>query len=147
MNRRDFIKLVGVGLVLGGTGVSFGDIPRFYTLEEALRKFAGLSKKKLVKSNKVKVIAPNLAEDGANVKVEVLANLDPKKVEALYIFSDDNPNPFILEFKVSPYIPKLYVKTRIKMAKTSYVRGIVKLKNGKGLYNLKKVEVVAGGCG
>ncbi|RUM31926.1 MAG: thiosulfate oxidation carrier protein SoxY [Aquifex sp.] len=147
--RRDFLKVAGVavaGLALGVSPVlnpSFAKI----SLEEALKKHLGVGLSQIKESNQIKIKAPSIAESGANVPIQVSASVPIEKVEALYIFVDKNPNPFIASVQFTPMNGEVFFATRIKMGATSPVRAILKLKDGSYLMAYKKVKVTVGGCG
>ena len=149
--RRDFLKIAGISAIgLGFLGV--GALPTTsgaakITLEDALKKHLGVGLSAIKESKDIMVKAPSIAESGANVPIEVRSTIPIDKVEALYIFVDKNPNPFIASVEMSPLNGEVYFATRIKMGATSPVRAILKLKDGSLLMAYKEVKVTVGGCG
>lgn len=100
-------------------------------------------KERPVSSKEIKVVAPDIAENGAVVTVKVKTTLP--NVESISIYVPVNAFPlsasYILSAQMEPSI-----SGRIKMAKTADVVAVVK-SNGK-LYTAKKgVKVTLGGCG
>lgn len=97
----------------------------------------------LTASDKVKIKAPDIAENGAVVPVSVSTDMD--NVESITIVAEKNQNPLTASFALTAAaIPD--VSTRIKMGKTSSVIAIVK--SGGKLYSTgKEVKVTIGGCG
>lgn len=97
----------------------------------------------LVESTKVNLKAPEIAENGAIVPINVKANL--KNVESIMIFVEHNPQPLASGYKLtSKSEPK--IGTRIKMGKTSKIIAAVK-SDGKIYTASKEVKVTIGGCG
>jgi sulfur-oxidizing protein SoxY len=94
-------------------------------------------------SDKIKIKAPDIAENGAVVPVSVSADMGD--VESITIVTEKNQNPLTASFALSAAaIPD--ISTRIKMGKTSNVMAIVK--SGGKLYSTgKEVKVTIGGCG
>ena len=92
----------------------------------------------------VTVTAPQLAENGAVVPVSVESDLP--NVVSLSIFAEDNPFPLSSQYDLGPgALP--YVSTRLRLAKSQNVIGVVKTADGK-LYGGKAlVKVTIGGCG
>jgi sulfur-oxidizing protein SoxY len=88
------------------------------------------------------VKAPDIAENGASVPVEVTVNMPD--VESLYILAEKNVYPLIVDFKLTDFGG--YMATRIKMATTADVRAVVKA-GGKVWTAAKEVKVTIGGCG
>ncbi len=94
-------------------------------------------------SDKIKIKAPDIAENGAVVPVTVETDLEG--VTSIAIIAAKNQTPLIASFDFGESaIP--FVSTRIKMAETADVVAVVKA--GDKLYqNAKNVKVTIGGCG
>jgi sulfur-oxidizing protein SoxY len=94
-------------------------------------------------SDKVKLDAPEIAENGAVVPVSVATTLD--NVTSISFLVADNPNALAASYQIPPgTLPS--VANRLKMAKTSTVTAIVE--SGGKLYSAtKEVKVTVGGCG
>ena len=94
-------------------------------------------------SDKIKIKAPDIAENGAVVPVSVTTTLDG--ASSISILADKNATPLTAEFTLGPGTEG-FVSTRIKMGKTANVVAVVKA--GDKLYSTKKeVKVTIGGCG
>ena len=91
----------------------------------------------------IQIIAPDRAENGAIVQVEVKSNI--ANTEAIAIFVEKNPTPLIANFMFSNGAEP-FVVTRIKMAETSDIKVVVKAGN-QYFSNAKNVEVLENGCG
>jgi len=109
-------------------------------VDEALQ---GLGAARIGPSRDIVLIAPDMAENGAIVQIEVESRIPG--TEAIAILAEKNPTPLIANFLFSAGAEP-YVITRIKMAETADVRAIVKA-GGKYYSVGKKVEVALGGCG
>ena len=95
------------------------------------------------KSDKIKIKAPDIAENGAVVPVSVTTSIDG--VSSISLFADKNSTPLTANFILGPGAEG-YVSTRIKMGKTANVIAVVKA--GDKLYSSsKEVKVTIGGCG
>ncbi len=94
-------------------------------------------------SKDIKIKAPDIAENGAVVPIEVISNIPG--TESIAIFVEKNATPLAAEFKFSNGTEG-YVSTRIKMLKSSLVRAVVKA-GGKTYTAAKEVKVTIGGCG
>lgn len=93
-------------------------------------------------SDKIKVKAPDIAENGAVVPVTVSTDL---AAEAIAVIAEQNPVPLAAMFTLGTGAEG-FVSTRIKMGKTSDVVAVVK--SGGKLYSARKgVKVTIGGCG
>ncbi|OCK55955.1 thiosulfate oxidation carrier protein SoxY [Bradyrhizobium sp. LMTR 3] len=94
-------------------------------------------------SDKVRMDAPEIAENGAVVPVSVSTTL--ADVTSIAFLVSENPNVLIAKYNVpAGTLPN--VANRIKMAKTSNVTVLVEA--GGKLYSAsKEVKVTVGGCG
>src|ERR1700754_2917877 len=94
-------------------------------------------------SDKVKLDAPEIAENGAVVPISVTTTLD--NVTSISFLVADNPNALAASYQIPPgTLPS--VANRLKMAKTSNVTAIVEA-DGKLYSATKEVKVTVGGCG
>ncbi|QYZ65320.1 MAG: sulfur oxidation protein SoxY [Gammaproteobacteria bacterium (ex Lamellibrachia satsuma)] len=94
-------------------------------------------------SDKIKIKAPDIAENGAVVPITVESSMEG--IESMAIIASANPVPLIASFNLSGSAMG-FVSTRIKMGKTGDVVGVVKA--GGKLYSASKsVKVTIGGCG
>ena len=94
-------------------------------------------------SNNISVTAPDRAENGAIVQVEVMTSIP--NVEAIAIFVEKNPTPLIANIMLAKGAQAKLI-TRIKMAETSDIKVIVKA-DGKYFSASKNVQVLENGCG
>jgi sulfur-oxidizing protein SoxY len=94
-------------------------------------------------SDKVKLDAPEIAENGAVVPISVATTLTD--VTSVSFLVPENPNVLAAYYKIPPgSMPN--VANRLKMARTSNV--IVIVEAGGKLYSAtKEVKVTVGGCG
>jgi sulfur-oxidizing protein SoxY len=94
-------------------------------------------------SDKVKLDAPEIAENGAVVPISVSSSL--ADVTSISILVADNPNALAASYKIpAGTLPS--VANRLKMAKTTNVIAIVEA-GGKLYSATKEVKVTVGGCG
>jgi sulfur-oxidizing protein SoxY len=94
-------------------------------------------------SDKVKLDAPEIAENGAVVPISIATTLTD--VTSVSFLVPENPNVLAAYYKIPPgSMPN--VANRLKMARTSNV--IVIVEAGGKLYSAtKEVKVTVGGCG
>ena len=98
---------------------------------------------KLNPTDKIKMIAPKLAENGGSIPITLKSDLD---IETIAFFQDANPRSATVVFTV-PEGQKVNYSFRIKMRQTAYVTVVAKTKDGK-LHTLnKEIDVSIGGCG
>ena len=151
--RRVFLKNMGIaGALLVGMGAG---------LFKSGEVFAATWNKLAFSSNNVKDAMNNanyggaveskdillnmseIAENGANVPVEVTSNIPG--TTSIAIFVDKNQYPMVADFDI-PSGTEPYIATRIKMSQTSLVRVAVRA-GGKAYMQAKEIKVTIGGCG
>jgi sulfur-oxidizing protein SoxY len=154
INRRTFLKqamstsalaiAAGAGLLQPGTVLAAWPKAAFDAnkTDAALNTLFGNSS--AAASGDIKILAPPIAENGAVVNVSVSTSMS--NIEAIAIMVEKNPNPLATQLKALDGSVQGYLKTRIKMGKTSNVVAVVK--SGGKLYSAKQeVKVTLGGCG
>ncbi len=94
-------------------------------------------------SDKVKLDAPEIAENGGVVPISVTTLL--ADVTSISFLVSENPNALAASYKI-PAGTMPSVANRLKMAKTSNVIAIVEA-GGKLFSATKEVKVTVGGCG
>ena len=152
MNRRNFIKnsmlfagsLVAVpSLIISGKAYAAWPEKSFdiKDLTESVSSVYGHSN--LEESSKVRLKAPEIAENGAIVPINVSTTLD--NVDSIMIFVENNPQPLSSGYKLTS-LSEPSIGTRLKMGKTSNVMAAVK--SGDKVYtSTQEVKVTIGGCG
>jgi sulfur-oxidizing protein SoxY len=110
------------------------------TLADAIKN---LNIKAEAPSAQIEIIAPDKAENGAVVQVEINSHI--ANTESITIFSEKNPTPLVAQYTFSNgALP--YVVTRIKMAETCDLKAVIKA-NNQYFTASKRVEVLENGCG
>ena len=156
--RRLILKGIGV-IALAGLGaklgvLTFAPTPAFAAAndkwpEEAFKQkgeadaIKALYGKTAEASDKVKLDAPEIAENGAVVPISVTTTLTD--VTSISFLVADNPNALAASYIIPPGTNPA-VANRIKMAKTSNVTAIIEA-GGKLYSATKEVKVTVGGCG
>jgi sulfur-oxidizing protein SoxY len=110
------------------------------SMDEAMK---GLGTAAAVDSKSITIKAPDIAENGAVVPVEVTSTLP--NTTNISIFAEKNGTPLVGSYSMSNGAPG-FVSTRIKMGTTSLVRAVVTA-GGKTYTAAKEVKVTIGGCG
>ena len=151
--RRVILQGVASVALLGLGKIAFGAAPAFAANDkypdEAFKQKSSDDAIKLLygktaeKSDKIKLDAPEIAENGAVVPIAVSSTLSD--VTAIAFLVAENPNALVAAYKI-PAGTMPSVANRIKMARTS--NAIVVVEAGGKLYSTsKEVKVTVGGCG
>lgn len=95
-------------------------------------------------SKDILIRAPDIAENGAVVPVEIVSNI-PNTI-SLAVVVDKNPFPLTTAFDfANGAVPEMAL--RVKMGQTSLVEALAKTSDGKFYIAKKEVKVTVGGCG
>jgi len=148
MKRRSFLK----GSLIAGTAIGTGLFASGVALAEGSGAFGAKSVEDVLKalgasgaetSDKIKIKAPEIAENGAVVPVGITSELEG--TTEIISITAANPTPMSAKYTFGEgAIPA--IKSRFKMGKTTDVIAVVKA--GDKYYTAKKeVKVTKGGCG
>ncbi len=94
-------------------------------------------------SDGIVIKAPEIAENGAQVPIEVQSTISGTRV--IYILVDKNPQPMAGSFELLSGAEP-FISTRIKMGETSNLRVVVEA-GGKYFMAAREIKVTIGGCG
>jgi sulfur-oxidizing protein SoxY len=94
-------------------------------------------------SKDIVIKAPDIAENGAVVPVEITSGI--AGTTAIAIIAEKNNTPLVADFDLMGGTQP-FISTRIKMGATSLVRAVVTA-GGKTYTATKEVKVTIGGCG
>lgn len=94
-------------------------------------------------SSEILIEAPQIAENGAVVPIEVNSNI--RGTTSIAVLIDNNPFPLAAKFDFMPgALP--FVRVNVKMGQTANVR-VVAAADGKHFTASKEIKVTIGGCG
>lgn len=110
-------------------------------INDALKAYGSAN---AIESRSITINAPEIAENGAKVEVEIASNLP--NTRSIAIFADKNPMPLCSAFEFSgPVQP--YVRAQLKLSETMRIRAIAKTADGKFHVAFREIKVTLGGCG
>jgi sulfur-oxidizing protein SoxY len=142
------VALVGLGSLPFGLAPAFAAANDKYP-EDAFKAkgdadaIKSLYGKTAEPSDKVKLDAPEIAENGAVVPISISTTLPD--VTSISLLVAENPNALAASYQIpAGTIPS--VANRLKMAKTSNVIAVVQA-GGKLYSATREVKVTVGGCG
>ncbi len=151
MERRKFL---GMGVVAAAAilapmtklnAVNFRETkPKAWEAEKSADAIKALfGDGELKKTDKIKFVAPKLAENGGSIPITLKTDLD---IETIALFQDANPRATSVVFSV-PEGQKVDYSFRIKMRQTALVTIVAKAKDGTLYTTGKEIDVSIGGCG
>ena len=143
-------KLLNVGSALAAAsffGVPNSTIASLEDFEQAIDTFTNGV---VPTSEKITLTLPEVAENGFSVPVSFFVESPMNEndfVEAVMIFTTDNPDPEVVSMKFSPISGKASGATRMRLARSQDVVAIAKMSDGSLYKDTKAVMVTIGGCG
>lgn len=144
--RRLFLQ--GAGLLAAGLLTPLATLAATWNKEAFGAKTAADALKNIgaldaAPSKDVVIEAPEIAENGAVVPIEVTSNVAGTR--SIVVVIEKNPFPLTAKFDfLEGALP--YVKVNVKMGETSDVRVIAEA-NGRRYAASKNIKVTIGGCG
>src|SRR6056297_1950395 len=120
VSRRQF---VGTGLVAAAAFFGLPKIASAEGLEEAINAFTGGAD---MGSEGITLIAPEIAENGNTVPIEV----DAPGAEAIMLLAAGNPSPDVCTFNFGPLAGTRAASTRIRLAGEQEVIAIARMPDG-----------------
>ncbi len=137
VNRRQF---VGLGLSAAAAAALFPGIASANLVDEAI---AGFTSGADLSGEGITLIAPEIAENGNTVPIEVSA----PGAEAIFVLATGNPNPNVATFNFGPLSANQAASTRIRLAGEQDVVAIARMADGSFRRAVANVKVTIGGCG
>ena len=135
---------IGTGLLLPGKVLAAEWNKTAFTARsvgEALKAWGAAN---AGESRDIVVSAPEIAENGAKVEVDITSQVPATR--SIAVFADRNPMPLCAAIDFSGgALP--YCRVQIKLAETTRVRALVKAADGKTYVAFREIKVTLGGCG
>ena len=150
MLRRHVLKhlLAGAGLFLWGLATKVQAATWFVRAFEASRTsevMAALQATAVPLSAEIVIDAPQKAENGAVVQVEVALPAAAGSVRSLRLLADANPTPLVASVEFSSQVLPRMV-TRIKMAQSGDLIALLEQADGRLIQQRRAVIVLEDGC-
>ena len=148
MNAVRRLVLQGAGVLAAGLLTPLAALAATWNKEAFGAKTAadalkGIGAADAAPSKDLLIDAPDIAENGAVVPVEITSNIPGTR--SIAVVAEKNPFPLVAQFTfLEGALP--FVKVNIKMGETSDVRVIAEA-NGKQYSATKNIKVTIGGCG
>ena len=147
-SRREFLVAAGGA----AAGIGLGSViaaPARATPEamrEAIRKVVGSAR---IGTGRVKLELPPLSENGNTVPLAVSVESPmtaADHVKAIYVFTEKNPQPEVVSFRLGPRAGRASVATRIRLADTQTVVAIGEMSDGSFWSASASVVVTLAAC-
>lgn len=138
MNRRDALALGA-----GAAALALLPLPALAatkTVDEAIAEFTGGAP---LTEGGVEITAPEIAENGNTVPVEVAA----AGATSIMLLAPGNPLPGVATFHFGKLATERQASTRIRLAQTQDLVAIAQMEDGSFAKASQTVKVTIGGCG
>jgi sulfur-oxidizing protein SoxY len=155
MQRRSFLRGLGLAAVASAVvtpalviGAEAPKGPNALSIEAAIKAITG--GKAVVESDKVKMKAPEIAENGAVVPVTVTVDspmTEDDYVKAIHIFATKNSNVRCADVMLTPANGEAMFSSRVKLGTSQDIMALVETSKGEFLSAAQNVKVTIGGCG
>ena len=145
MNRRTLLRAgaaLGAVLLVPMRALAAWNKAAFEAKSEA-DAMRALGMSSTAESKDIEIRAPEIAENGAVVPIEITSNIPG--TTSISVFIEKNPFPYTGTFEF-PSGTMPYVHLRAKLGETTPVRVVVAA-SGKFYTTAKEVKVTIGGCG
>ncbi len=127
-------------MAVGSAVAALMPVRAFAAVEDEIAAFTGGAE---IGSDGITLIAPEIAENGNTVPIEV----DAPGAEAIIVFAVGNPTPSVATFNFGPLAASQSAATRIRLAGTQDVVAIARMPDGSFVQASQEVKVTIGGCG
>jgi sulfur-oxidizing protein SoxY len=145
ISRRQAVATLGLGVA--GMALSPGDAA---ATPEATRKLLGSLVKAEPKAGRVRIAAPDIAENGNTVPVTISVDspmTDADHVRAIHVLADRNPNPGVASVTLSPQSGRAEVYFRMRLSESQTIIAVAEMSDGSAWTAARPVIVTIGGCG
>lgn len=148
-SRRQFLLSAGSAAAGIGLGSLIQVRPARATpaaMQDAISKVVGPAR---VSAGKLKLDLPPLVENGNTVPITVSVEspmTEADHVRAIHVFTEKNPQPEVVSFRLGPRAGRASVATRIRLADTQTVVAICELSNGSFWSGSAAVVVTLAAC-
>jgi len=140
--RRALLGVVALGLLKPWAAFAAWNKEAFGA-SSAAEALKGIGASGAAPSKEIVIEAPEIAENGAVVPIEITSKLPGTSSIAVVV--DKNPFPLVGKFDfLEGAVP--FVKLNVKMGETSDVRVIAQA-GGRSYVATKEIKVTIGGCG
>ena len=148
-SRREFLKAAGGAAAGLGLGSVIAVTPAPATpveMQEAIRKVVGGAP---VTPGKVKLDLPPLIENGNAVPLTVTIDspmTEAEHVRAVHVFTEKNPQPYVVTFRLGPRAGRAKMTTRVRLADSQNVVAICELSDGSFWSDSAGIVVTLAAC-
>lgn len=136
--------LLGTGLLLPGRILASEWKRPAFSAKSAADALSKLGVSAPAESRDIVLKAPEIAENGGKVELEIICNLPDTR--SLLVVAEKNPMPLCAELNFNgKALP--YAKVQLKLAESMRIRVIARTADGRNHVAFREIKVTLGGCG
>lgn len=140
--RRALLGVIAVGLLKPWAALAAWNKEAFGA-SSAAEALKGIGASNASPSSEILIEAPEIAENGAVVPIEIASKVPG--TGSIAVLVDKNPFPLVGKFDfLEGAVP--FVKLNVKMGETSEVR-VIAQSGGRSYVATREIKVTIGGCG
>jgi sulfur-oxidizing protein SoxY len=146
--RRDVLKIAGA-LAAGCAAPSVVVAPAEATPAEMHAAVAGIVGDARIATGKVKLDIPPLVENGNTVPCTVTVDSPmtaADHVKAIHVFTEKNPQPYVISVALGPRAGRASVSTRIRLRDSQTVLAVAEMSDGTFWSERANVIVTISAC-
>ena len=146
--RRDVLKIAGV-LVAGCAAPAVAVTPAAATPAEMQAAVTSVVGEARINDGKVKLDIPQLVENGNTVPCAVTVDspmTTDDHVKAIHVFTEKNPQPYVISVALGPRAGRASVSTRIRLRDSQTVLAVAEMSDGTFWSGHANVMVTTSAC-
>ena len=142
--RRFLIGAAGVGIVSLLPDMRARATPQ--AMRAAVKAIVGDA---AVNKGRIRIDLPPLVENGNAVALSLSVQspmTEAYHVKAIHVFTEKNPQPYVVTFRLGPRAGKAHIQTRMRLADTQIVLAIAEMSDGSFFSDEADVVVTLAAC-
>jgi len=146
LSRRQAISILGLGAI----AISFRPLDAAATPDAMRRQLDALLKGAAAQPGRIRLTAPEIAENGNTVPVTVSVDspmTEADHVTAIHVLAERNPQPGVLSATLTPLSGKAEVSFRMRLSESQAITVMAQMSDGSAWTTSRQVIVTLGGCG
>lgn len=152
MNASPLLSRRQTMAVLGASLISIGLLPQdaAATPDSMRRQLDELLKGATAKPGRIRLTAPEIAENGNTVPVTVSVDspmTDADHVTDIHVLAERNPQPGVLSAALTAMSGKAEVSFRMRLSESQTIVVVAQMSDGTVWTTSRQVIVTLGGCG
>jgi sulfur-oxidizing protein SoxY len=142
--RRFLIGAAGAGAVSLLPDMRVRATPA--AMQAAVKAIVGTAQ---LQKGRIRIELPPLVENGNAVALAISVEspmTEADHVKAIHVFTEKNPQPYVVTFRLGPRAGKAHIQTRMRLADTQIVLAVAEMSDGSFFSDETEVVVTLAAC-